>query len=960
MIDNTKPNQPDVNLSPAFWLVHVSGANSRVARKLLSNDQSPYRKIGLLNVLIFVIFLIALLFATGVLHPNPLLPVVVTLIVAAGLLAASSQMIKKISYESTLLFLFVALLVNASVGFCFWLIYADSVRQANRQNIEKARTSLAADTSQIVYNSIYEELERDTANRNALRNRSLDTLTRDQVSAQLQRHFRPYTHFLTIASSLQRELPLPDSVNLQGKIDQISANISDLGQDMVEKVSDSYKLQRNLGAFDNATLDDLKEILSYFNDNLFDRLPLGAKMRNLFAAGANGMGITVFCIAFLLMIIPFSLVNATIRANANDFYHRVLTQIEQQEAEGLEAERRRIADEFRFEAEIRSRDKALEEARNEPANSGNTTRPGDSSTIQLSPELLFENAGNLFQQKNFDKALEYVNKAIELDDRRSTADAGHIGRPEYFQLKARILGAVSDPLGSKEALDRFAELDEEQKYRANLSREILLDRIQLANLAFFGTLTWRLTPGINILLGKNGYGKSHLLRLIVALLYSDKTKIRDWMPANAPVEIQAKAYILSDHPIREDYIAALRTQRDALLKQRASSDTSPNELSNIEGKIDEITGLIDAEQRRILASKGTIQGTIGRVPLLAIPDSRFIDRSESHVTNIKVVSEDLVKDGAAEFLYGRPFGPIINKGLFIVAQKNNQRFDQEPYNLIQRVISELADPGKPKSTDEKNPQPDPNPKKEKKTWFEFVSIKPSSTTGDYQFIVRSEENQEPVLLQSISQGTFSILSICLLIYRFLDQLRPQSADPKKEKAIVLIDEIDAHLHPSWEQKIIGILRREFPNVQFIITAHSPLIVAGCLEGEVSVIRHSETGFTLEQSTDNFIGASTPELFKRMFEIEDKDFQYRHYAALSQKEPELEAQVARIQQQRTNGVLSEGLSKEMDQLYKDLNYIRTVKAVQEREADESVLKTENVYLKSELQNLKNQQEKQTTP
>ena len=53
---------------------------------------------------------------------------------------------------------------------------------------------------------------------------------------------------------------------------------------------------------------------------------------------------------------------------------------------------------------------------------------------------------------------------------------------------------------------------------------------------------------------------------------------------------------------------------------------------------------------------------------------------------------------------------------------------------------------------------------------------------------------------------------------------PDSPNPQEEPAIVLIDEIDLHLHPSWQRKLIGFLSGIFKNTQFIATAHSPLVV----------------------------------------------------------------------------------------------------------------------------------------
>jgi energy-coupling factor transporter ATP-binding protein EcfA2 len=53
---------------------------------------------------------------------------------------------------------------------------------------------------------------------------------------------------------------------------------------------------------------------------------------------------------------------------------------------------------------------------------------------------------------------------------------------------------------------------------------------------------------------------------------------------------------------------------------------------------------------------------------------------------------------------------------------------------------------------------------------------------------------------------------------------PDSDNPLAEPAIVLVDEIDLHLHPKWQRKIFDYLSDKFPQTQFIVTAHSPLVV----------------------------------------------------------------------------------------------------------------------------------------
>ena len=67
---------------------------------------------------------------------------------------------------------------------------------------------------------------------------------------------------------------------------------------------------------------------------------------------------------------------------------------------------------------------------------------------------------------------------------------------------------------------------------------------------------------------------------------------------------------------------------------------------------------------------------------------------------------------------------------------------------------------------------------------------------------------------------------------------PDSPHPLHEPAIVLVDEIDLHLHPRWQRTIRETLVRQFPNVQFIATAHSPLMAQSSLDANVAVVRRS--------------------------------------------------------------------------------------------------------------------------
>jgi hypothetical protein len=54
---------------------------------------------------------------------------------------------------------------------------------------------------------------------------------------------------------------------------------------------------------------------------------------------------------------------------------------------------------------------------------------------------------------------------------------------------------------------------------------------------------------------------------------------------------------------------------------------------------------------------------------------------------------------------------------------------------------------------------------------------------------------------------------------------PDMEDPLCGEGVVLIDEIELHMHPSWQRIILSVLRETFPNIQFIITTHSPIVLS---------------------------------------------------------------------------------------------------------------------------------------
>lgn len=88
-----------------------------------------------------------------------------------------------------------------------------------------------------------------------------------------------------------------------------------------------------------------------------------------------------------------------------------------------------------------------------------------------------------------------------------------------------------------------------------------------------------------------------------------------------------------------------------------------------------------------------------------------------------------------------------------------------------------------------------------------------------------------------------------LAYRAV-QLNPHLAERAAQEScgVVLIDEVDMHLHPSWQQTILSSLRAAFPKIQFIVTTHSPQVLSTVRRENIRLITRGDTGFVASMPT----------------------------------------------------------------------------------------------------------------
>lgn len=92
-------------------------------------------------------------------------------------------------------------------------------------------------------------------------------------------------------------------------------------------------------------------------------------------------------------------------------------------------------------------------------------------------------------------------------------------------------------------------------------------------------------------------------------------------------------------------------------------------------------------------------------------------------------------------------------------------------------------------------------------------------------IIMVENDGINVRLEQLSDGQRVLLALVSDLARRLILLNPVRRNPLDGQGIVLIDEIELHLHPRWQQRILLDLQKTFPNIQFIVTTHSPQVLS---------------------------------------------------------------------------------------------------------------------------------------
>jgi len=107
-------------------------------------------------------------------------------------------------------------------------------------------------------------------------------------------------------------------------------------------------------------------------------------------------------------------------------------------------------------------------------------------------------------------------------------------------------------------------------------------------------------------------------------------------------------------------------------------------------------------------------------------------------------------------------------------------------------------------------------------------------------LVLERAGAEPLFFSMLSDGYRNLVALVADIAWRASVLNPHfGADAAaRSEGVILIDEIDLHLHPRWQRRILGDLRRTFPGLQFVTTTHSPQVLSSVRREEVRVFKNN--------------------------------------------------------------------------------------------------------------------------
>ena len=143
--------------------------------------------------------------------------------------------------------------------------------------------------------------------------------------------------------------------------------------------------------------------------------------------------------------------------------------------------------------------------------------------------------------------------------------------------------------------------------------------------------------------------------------------------------------------------------------------------------------------------------------------------------------------------------------------------------------------------------------------------------NEHVVVVFSAGKDGDVRFEELGFGYQTTLTWLTDFCKRMFELYPDAENPLQEEAVVLVDEIDLHLHPKWQRDLVPTLSKIFPNVQFIVTTHSPHVLQSMEDVNLYVLRRNAESGEIEaerSNVTNFTGWTVEEILGVTMELGD--------------------------------------------------------------------------------------------
>ena len=138
-----------------------------------------------------------------------------------------------------------------------------------------------------------------------------------------------------------------------------------------------------------------------------------------------------------------------------------------------------------------------------------------------------------------------------------------------------------------------------------------------------------------------------------------------------------------------------------------------------------------------------------------------------------------------------------------------------------------------------------------------------------------QKDGEELIVNQLSDGEKCLLAMVGDLARRLAIANPGLKNPLDGFGVVLIDEIELHLHPKWQREIIPALTRTFPHCQFIVTTHSPQVIGEIKPQGIYILEKTENGIIAQRPQSSY-GRDSNQILEDLMDVPERKQEIKNH------------------------------------------------------------------------------------